>query len=87
MPALATYEQAVSPENVAKVSLTGLSFVETGLFTAKLGPCGRGLVADAVGLHLKKPAVTGSGEGAGVDLPGACRVASGRASTPACGCR
>ena len=27
MPALATYEQAVSPENVAKVSLTGLSFV------------------------------------------------------------
>ena len=26
MPALATYEQAVSPENVAKVSLTGLSF-------------------------------------------------------------
>ena len=25
MPALATYEQAVSPENVAKVSLTGLS--------------------------------------------------------------
>jgi len=28
MPALATYEQAVSPENVAKVSLTGLSFPE-----------------------------------------------------------
>lgn len=27
MPALATYEQAVSPENVAKVSLTGLSFI------------------------------------------------------------
>ena len=26
MPALATYEQSVSPENVAKVSLTGLSF-------------------------------------------------------------
>ena len=28
MPALATYEQAVSPENVAKVSLTGLSFTD-----------------------------------------------------------
>ena len=31
MPALATYEQAVSPENVAKVSLTGLSFVLAGV--------------------------------------------------------
>ena len=26
MPALATYEQSVSPESVAKVPLTGLSF-------------------------------------------------------------
>ena len=32
MPALATYEQAVSPENVAKVSLTGLSFYRLDAF-------------------------------------------------------
>ena len=34
MPALATYEQAVSPENVAKVSLTGLSFILGSHLTA-----------------------------------------------------
>ena len=33
MPALATYEQAVSPENVAKVSLTGLSFRVSSIFS------------------------------------------------------